>query len=111
MLNHKNISFPCYVCNKTFKRKDKLREHILRTHDPVKSHGNTVNPFFTATQHHKPCNKSENCAQNNNKPLEKLNWNADTNPKDLIEAIKINMRIGVNYDIYINTLRDMGIIE
>lgn len=111
MVQHKNISIPCYVCKKAFKRKDKLREHILRTHDTFKSYSDTVRPSSTVTmQNNMLWNKSENCAKNNNKPPETLNWNANTDPNDLVETIKTNMRMGLNCDIYINTLRDMGII-
>lgn len=51
------------------------------------------------------------------KPLEKmkneevLDWDFETNPRDIVEAIRINMRLGVDFQIYINTLRHMGIIE
>lgn len=42
---------------------------------------------------------------------EVLKWSFDTDPADLVEAIRINIRLGAKYDVYINTLRDMGIIE
>lgn len=40
-----------------------------------------------------------------------IEWDSDTDPNDIVAAIKINKRLGTNYDLYIHTLRDMGIIE
>lgn len=40
-----------------------------------------------------------------------LEWDSETEPNDVVEAIKINSRLRLDYSIYIHTLRDMGIIE
>lgn len=109
---HKNLSFQCDLCNKIFTRKDNLNSHVQRLH--------TADELYIPFNSQKVASKSKwqsfekvNCCQISERleNEEVLKWNSNTNPNDIVELIRICIRLGIEYHVYINTLRDMGIIE
>lgn len=56
-------------------------------------------------------NSSQKYSEHRQDSDEIIMWDNYTNPNDLVNLIKICKRVGLPYQIYINTLRDMKIIK
>lgn len=54
--------------------------------------------------------KSESGDENRSEPSI-IDWDENTDPSTIVDMIRINRRLGLDYSIYVNILRDMGIIE